>query len=62
MVMLGLSTERAGGGAVSAGARPPPLPGLRPYSSAELRGREVYIANGCVYCHTQQPARTGLWA
>ena len=23
--------------------------GLKPYTSAELRGREVYIANGCVY-------------
>lgn len=33
----------------------PPSPGLKPYSSAELRGREVYIANGCVYCHSQQP-------
>lgn len=32
-----------------------PPPGLKPYSSAELRGRAVYIANGCVYCHTQQP-------
>src|SRR5882672_11043040 len=32
-----------------------PLPGLKPYTSAQLRGREVYIANGCVYCHTQQP-------
>ncbi len=33
-----------------------PVPeGLKPYTSAELRGREVYIANGCVYCHTQQP-------
>ncbi|AVP57222.1 cbb3-type cytochrome c oxidase subunit II [Pulveribacter suum] len=29
--------------------------GLKPYTSAELRGRAVYIANGCVYCHTQQP-------
>ncbi len=33
----------------------PALPGLKPYTSAELRGREVYIANGCVYCHSQQP-------
>ncbi|MCE9657373.1 MAG: cbb3-type cytochrome c oxidase subunit II [Burkholderiales bacterium] len=33
--------------------RPPPA--LKPYTSAQLRGREVYIANGCVYCHTQQP-------
>lgn len=32
-----------------------PTPGLKPYSAAELRGREVYIANGCVYCHSQQP-------
>lgn len=29
--------------------------GLKPYTSAELRGREVYISNGCVYCHSQQP-------
>jgi cytochrome c oxidase cbb3-type subunit II len=32
-----------------------PPPGLKAYTSAQLRGREVYIANGCVYCHTQQP-------
>jgi len=28
---------------------------LKPYTSAQWRGRQVYIANGCVYCHTQQP-------
>lgn len=32
-----------------------PAPGLKPYTSAELRGRQVYIANGCLYCHSQQP-------
>ena len=32
-----------------------PPTGLKPYTSAELRGRGVYIANGCVYCHSQQP-------
>ena len=32
-----------------------PLPGLKPYTSAQLRGRAVYIASGCVYCHSQQP-------
>ncbi len=32
-----------------------PTPGLKPYTSAQQRGREVYIANGCVYCHSQQP-------
>lgn len=37
-----------------------PTPGLKPYSSAELRGREVYIANGCVYCHSQQPRAKAL--
>jgi cytochrome c oxidase cbb3-type subunit 2 len=28
---------------------------LQPYTAAQLRGREVYIQNGCVYCHSQQP-------
>lgn len=28
---------------------------LKPYTEQQLRGREVYIANGCVYCHSQQP-------
>ena len=30
-------------------------PGLKQYTSAELRGRAVYVSNGCVYCHSQQP-------
>jgi cytochrome c oxidase cbb3-type subunit 2 len=32
-----------------------PPAALKPYTSAELRGREVYIKNGCIYCHSQQP-------
>jgi cytochrome c oxidase cbb3-type subunit 2 len=33
-----------------------PVPaGLKPYSTAQLAGRQSYIANGCVYCHSQQP-------
>ncbi len=32
-----------------------PPEGLKPYTSAELRGRASYISNGCVYCHSQQP-------
>jgi cytochrome c oxidase cbb3-type subunit II len=32
-----------------------PTVGLKPYTVAELRGRDVYISNGCVYCHSQQP-------
>lgn len=30
-------------------------PGLKPYTDQQLRGREVYISMGCVYCHSQQP-------
>lgn len=37
-----------------------PPEGLKPYTSAELRGREIYIANGCMYCHTQQPRDRGF--
>ncbi len=25
-----------------------------PYTEAELKGRKVYIDNGCIYCHSQQ--------
>ncbi len=28
---------------------------LEPYTETELRGRQTYIALGCVYCHSQQP-------
>ena len=37
-----------------------PPEGLKPYTSAQLRGRDVYIANGCVYCHTQHPRDRNL--
>jgi cytochrome c oxidase cbb3-type subunit 2 len=33
--------------------RPPK--GLHPYTSAQLRGRQVYIREGCIFCHSQQP-------
>jgi cytochrome c oxidase cbb3-type subunit 2 len=29
-------------------------PQLQPYTERQLAGRRVYIANGCVYCHSQQ--------
>lgn len=32
-----------------------PPPGLKPYTAAELRGRQEYIGQGCLYCHSQQP-------
>lgn len=33
----------------------PAPPGLKPYTELQLQGRQVYIANGCLYCHSQQP-------
>ncbi|WP_027080424.1 cbb3-type cytochrome c oxidase subunit II [Luteimonas mephitis] len=32
-----------------------PTPGLKPYTAQQLRGRDVYVSQGCVYCHSQQP-------
>ncbi len=32
-----------------------PPAGLKPYTASQAAGRQVYIANGCVYCHSQQP-------
>ncbi|MSQ71052.1 MAG: cytochrome-c oxidase [Betaproteobacteria bacterium] len=32
-----------------------PPEGLKPYTDEQLVGRQSYIANGCVYCHSQQP-------
>jgi cytochrome c oxidase cbb3-type subunit 2 len=30
-----------------------PIPGLRPLTALELEGRDVYIREGCVGCHSQ---------
>jgi cytochrome c oxidase cbb3-type subunit 2 len=30
-----------------------PVAGLKPYSALELTGRDIYIREGCVSCHTQ---------
>ena len=35
------------------GALSPKLAGVKPYSPLELAGRDIYIAEGCVGCHTQ---------
>ena len=32
-----------------------PPSGLKPYNDQQLIGRQSYIANGCIYCHSQQP-------
>ena len=31
----------------------PAGPGVNPLTPIEVEGREVYVANGCGYCHTQ---------
>jgi len=31
-----------------------PTPGVSPLSGPAARGREVYVSEGCSYCHTQQ--------
>jgi cytochrome c oxidase cbb3-type subunit 2 len=35
-------------------SRTPPGPNVKPLTATEAEGREVYVANGCSYCHTQQ--------
>src|SRR6185312_15040510 len=32
----------------------PPTAGLQPPTPAQARGREIYVSEGCAYCHTQQ--------
>lgn len=32
----------------------PPTPGLQPLTPSEERGRQLYITEGCSFCHTQQ--------
>ncbi|WP_417276090.1 cbb3-type cytochrome c oxidase subunit II [Castellaniella sp.] len=32
---------------------------LEPYTDQQVLGRRQYVANGCVYCHSQQPRSTG---
>lgn len=35
-------------------SRTAPGPGVKPLTALQAQGREVYVANGCSYCHTQQ--------
>ncbi len=35
-------------------SKTPPGPGVAPLSAAAARGRDVYVGEGCSYCHTQQ--------
>lgn len=55
MVILGLATSLLVVMPYLLLQQVPPPAGLKPYTSEQLAGRQVYIANGCVYCHSQQP-------
>jgi cytochrome c oxidase cbb3-type subunit II len=35
-------------------SKTPAGPGVRPLTPLEAKGRDIYAANGCGYCHTQQ--------
>jgi cytochrome c oxidase cbb3-type subunit 2 len=37
-----------------------PSPELKPYTDKQLRGRKIYIRNGCLYCHSQQTRPIGF--
>lgn len=37
-----------------------PPEGLKPYTESQARGRKIYMSNGCVYCHSQQPRSANL--
>ncbi len=34
-------------------SRTAPTPGLHPLTASEARGRDIYVSEGCEYCHTQ---------
>ncbi len=38
----------------------PAQTGLRPYTYQQEHGRQIYIREGCVYCHTQQTRPPGF--
>lgn len=40
----------------------PAQPDLRPYTYQQAHGREIFIREGCVYCHSQQTRPTGFGA
>ncbi|NJD10502.1 MAG: cbb3-type cytochrome c oxidase subunit II, partial [Gemmatimonadetes bacterium] len=58
----------SGGGIVeitpmfSAQLGPQPLPGVTPYTPLEVKGRDIYIREGCYLCHSQmvRPMRAEL--
>jgi cytochrome c oxidase cbb3-type subunit 2 len=41
-------------------AKIPAQPELRPYTYEQAHGRQIYIREGCVYCHSQQTRPEGF--
>ncbi|MBI2487959.1 MAG: cbb3-type cytochrome c oxidase subunit II [Deltaproteobacteria bacterium] len=39
-----------------------PASALKPYKDQQLRGRAIYIREGCIYCHSQQTRPEGFGA
>ncbi|MGH7790702.1 MAG: cbb3-type cytochrome c oxidase subunit II [Thermodesulfobacteriota bacterium] len=39
-----------------------PASELKPYTDQQLRGRAIYIREGCIYCHSQQTRPEGFGA
>jgi len=37
-----------------------PQQGLRPYTYEQMHGRQIYIREGCAYCHSQQTRAEGF--
>ena len=54
LMFLGLTILVAILPALSNQANNAPLPGAEPLSQDALKGKALYISNGCVACHTQQ--------
>ncbi|MEZ4377202.1 MAG: cbb3-type cytochrome c oxidase subunit II [Gemmatimonadales bacterium] len=51
---IALSAVVAMAPALSEVRRATPLPGAAPLTAIQRRGLDVYVAEGCLYCHTQQ--------
>ncbi len=54
LMFIGLTMLVAVGPAISNQNNNAPLPGAKPLSPEAEKGKAIFVANGCVACHTQQ--------
>ncbi|MBZ0305423.1 MAG: cytochrome c, partial [Anaerolineae bacterium] len=54
LMFIGLTMLVAVGPAISNQNNNAPLPGAQPLSPEAEKGKAIFVANGCVACHTQQ--------